>query len=173
MSISSRPDSISSPWLLSLNTSNWKQTVQEGSTDRVEFCAFVCEFEVEDAPEMWREIRGREEGKIRPNSFTNRINRNRIETIELSNYKDIVSPHRGSINSLQVLFSLIDCPICFTAIYFWLCYSGWFDRESVLVIGCIGCICSYIWYSASHWVRSWWAHSKAQVLICCWQATWI
>ncbi|KAJ0024081.1 hypothetical protein Pint_08645 [Pistacia integerrima] len=51
---------------------------------------------------MWKEIGGREVGKIRPNSFTNRIKSNRISTLQLSNYKDIVSPHKGSINSLQV-----------------------------------------------------------------------
>ncbi|KAJ9186832.1 hypothetical protein P3X46_002361 [Hevea brasiliensis] len=51
---------------------------------------------------MWREIRDREAGKTRPNSFTNRIKSNRIADLQLSNCKDIVSPHRGSINSLQV-----------------------------------------------------------------------
>ncbi|KAF2324261.1 hypothetical protein GH714_011374 [Hevea brasiliensis] len=51
---------------------------------------------------MWREIRDREAGKTRPNSFTNRIKSNRIADLQLSNCKDIVSPHRGPINSLQV-----------------------------------------------------------------------
>ncbi|EXB39828.1 DNA excision repair protein ERCC-8 [Morus notabilis] len=51
---------------------------------------------------MWREIGDREAGKIRPNAFANRFKRNRIESLQLSNHKDIVSAHRGSINSLQV-----------------------------------------------------------------------
>ncbi|XP_065846893.1 WD repeat-containing protein ATCSA-1-like [Euphorbia lathyris] len=51
---------------------------------------------------MWREIRDREAGKTRPFSFTNRLKSTRIADIQISNYKDIVSPHRGAINSLQV-----------------------------------------------------------------------
>ncbi|KAE8057057.1 hypothetical protein FH972_013778 [Carpinus fangiana] len=51
---------------------------------------------------MWKEIGDREAGKLRPKSFTSRIKSNRIRTLQLSNHKDIVSPHRGSINSLQV-----------------------------------------------------------------------
>lgn len=51
---------------------------------------------------MWKDIGYREMGKIRPNSFSSRIKSNRISNLQLSNNKDIVSPHRGSINSLQV-----------------------------------------------------------------------
>ncbi|XP_057504158.1 WD repeat-containing protein ATCSA-1-like [Actinidia eriantha] len=51
---------------------------------------------------MWKEIRERESGKLRPNSFSNRIRSNRNSSIQLSNYKEIVSPHRGAVNSLQV-----------------------------------------------------------------------
>ncbi|KAL5559176.1 hypothetical protein UlMin_035387 [Ulmus minor] len=51
---------------------------------------------------MWREIGDREAGKIRPNLFSNRVKWNRIKSLQLSNHKDIVSAHRGSINSLQV-----------------------------------------------------------------------
>lgn len=51
---------------------------------------------------MWREIGDREAGKIRPNSFSNRVKRNRIQSLQLSNHKDIVSSHRGSVNCLQV-----------------------------------------------------------------------
>ncbi|XP_062163174.1 WD repeat-containing protein ATCSA-1 isoform X2 [Alnus glutinosa] len=51
---------------------------------------------------MWKEIGDREAGKLRPKSFASRIKSNRIGTLQLSNHKDIVSPHRGSINSLQV-----------------------------------------------------------------------
>lgn len=53
---------------------------------------------------MWKDIGGREAGQIRPNSFANRVKSHRLSTLQLSNYKDIVSPHKGSINSLQVLF---------------------------------------------------------------------
>lgn len=51
---------------------------------------------------MWKEIGDREAGKLRPKSFANSIKSNRIRTLQLSNHKDIVSPHRGAINSLQV-----------------------------------------------------------------------
>ncbi|KAK8584958.1 hypothetical protein V6N13_138900 [Hibiscus sabdariffa] len=51
---------------------------------------------------MWKEIGDREMGKIRPNSFSSQIKSNRISNLQLSNNKDIVSPHRGSVNSLQV-----------------------------------------------------------------------
>ncbi|KAI9200459.1 hypothetical protein LWI28_008321 [Acer negundo] len=51
---------------------------------------------------MWKQIGGREAGQIRPNSFSNRVKSNRVSSLQLSNYKDIVSPHRGAVNSLQV-----------------------------------------------------------------------
>jgi hypothetical protein len=62
----------------------------------------VREVEEEDAWKMWKKIGDREAGILRPKSFANRIKSNRIRTLQLSNHKDIVSPHRGSINSLQV-----------------------------------------------------------------------
>lgn len=55
-----------------------------------------------DAWRMWKEIGDRERGILRPKSFTTRIKSNRIRTLQISNHKDIVSPHRASINSLQV-----------------------------------------------------------------------
>lgn len=57
---------------------------------------------VEDAPEMWREIRSREEGRLHPNPFSHRLQSRRISSLRLSNIKEFVSPHRGAINSLQV-----------------------------------------------------------------------
>ncbi|KAI5655189.1 hypothetical protein M9H77_32376 [Catharanthus roseus] len=51
---------------------------------------------------MWKEIGDRESGKLRPSSFTNRIKSSRESSLQLSNNKEIVSAHRGSINSLQV-----------------------------------------------------------------------
>ncbi|KAL8154051.1 hypothetical protein V2J09_011811 [Rumex salicifolius] len=51
---------------------------------------------------MWREIKNREMGKIGTNSFFHRIRSSRISSLQLSNHKDFVSPHRGAINSLQV-----------------------------------------------------------------------
>ncbi|XP_065635034.1 WD repeat-containing protein ATCSA-1-like [Quercus suber] len=51
---------------------------------------------------MWKEIGDRERGILSPKSFTTRIKSNRIRTLQISNHKDIVSPHRASINSLQV-----------------------------------------------------------------------
>ncbi|KZV31577.1 DNA excision repair protein ERCC-8-like [Dorcoceras hygrometricum] len=51
---------------------------------------------------MWKETRDREFGNLRPNSFVNRIATARLSSIQLSNYKEIVSSHRGSVDSLQV-----------------------------------------------------------------------
>ncbi|KAL6521846.1 hypothetical protein OROMI_031723 [Orobanche minor] len=51
---------------------------------------------------MWKEIREREFGNLRPNLFSTRISKSRVSSIQLSNYKEIVSAHRGSVNSLQV-----------------------------------------------------------------------
>ncbi|CAN0905695.1 WD repeat-containing protein ATCSA-1 [Linum grandiflorum] len=51
---------------------------------------------------MWREIADREAGKTRPNSFQSHIASGLSSDLQLSNHKDIVSPHRGSVNSLQV-----------------------------------------------------------------------
>lgn len=51
---------------------------------------------------MWKEIGDRQSGKLRPSSFITRIRSNRVSSLQLSNHKEIVSPHRGSINSLQV-----------------------------------------------------------------------
>ncbi|KAJ9567613.1 hypothetical protein OSB04_003579 [Centaurea solstitialis] len=51
---------------------------------------------------MWKEIGDRESGKLRPNSFITRIRSNRLSSLLLSNHKEIVSSHRGAINSLQV-----------------------------------------------------------------------
>ncbi|KAF7830543.1 WD repeat-containing protein ATCSA-1 [Senna tora] len=51
---------------------------------------------------MWKQIRDREEGKIRSESFAHRFKSNRIAQLQLSNYKDIVSPHKGAVNSLQI-----------------------------------------------------------------------
>ncbi|KAF6159767.1 hypothetical protein GIB67_030025 [Kingdonia uniflora] len=51
---------------------------------------------------MWKKVGEREVGKISPYSFANRIRSNRISSLDLSNYKEIVSVHRGAINSLQV-----------------------------------------------------------------------
>ncbi|XP_031404768.1 WD repeat-containing protein ATCSA-1-like [Punica granatum] len=51
---------------------------------------------------MWKEIESRESGKIRPHRFANRLKSRRVASLQLSNTKDIVSPHRGSVNSLQI-----------------------------------------------------------------------
>lgn len=69
----------------------------------------LIEIEIEfqkfkDAPNMdtWKNIKDRESGKLRPNSFANRIKSNRISQLKLSNNKELVSPHKGAINSLQI-----------------------------------------------------------------------
>nr|XP_043615601.1 WD repeat-containing protein ATCSA-1-like [Erigeron canadensis] len=51
---------------------------------------------------MWKQIRERETGKTSTKSFINRIRSFRSSSLLLSNHKDFLSPHRGSINSLQV-----------------------------------------------------------------------
>ncbi|XP_010499273.1 PREDICTED: DNA excision repair protein ERCC-8 isoform X1 [Camelina sativa] len=51
---------------------------------------------------MWQAIKDRETGRVRSNSFANRFKSRRASSLQLSNRKDFVSPHRGSVNSLQV-----------------------------------------------------------------------
>ncbi|XP_010460544.1 PREDICTED: DNA excision repair protein ERCC-8-like [Camelina sativa] len=51
---------------------------------------------------MWQAIKDRETGRVRSNSFANRFKSRRVSSLQLSNRKDFVSPHRGSVNSLQV-----------------------------------------------------------------------
>ncbi|KAI4389492.1 hypothetical protein MLD38_001714 [Melastoma candidum] len=51
---------------------------------------------------MWKEVEKRESGKIPPFSFSSRVRSRRAASLQLSNAKDIVSPHKGSVNSLQV-----------------------------------------------------------------------
>lgn len=58
----------------------------------------------EDAPGMWRGVRNRQEGRINPHSFARSVRTDRLSSLDLSNRKEIVSPHRGAINSLQVSY---------------------------------------------------------------------
>ncbi|KAH6781129.1 Transducin/WD40 repeat-like superfamily protein [Perilla frutescens var. hirtella] len=58
--------------------------------------------EIKDARTMWKETREREFGNLRPNLFSSRIFKSRVSSIQLSNSKEVVSSHRGSVNSLQV-----------------------------------------------------------------------
>ncbi|CAM8911308.1 unnamed protein product [Rhodiola kirilowii] len=51
---------------------------------------------------MWKYIADRESGTLRPNSFASRFKSTRVASIDLSNHKEFVSPHKGAINSLQV-----------------------------------------------------------------------
>ncbi|KAK1276566.1 Guanine nucleotide-binding protein subunit beta [Acorus gramineus] len=51
---------------------------------------------------MWEGFRKRESGEMRPRSFASRVRSGRIASIDLSNRKEVVSPHKGSVNSLQV-----------------------------------------------------------------------
>ncbi|CAH9144910.1 unnamed protein product [Cuscuta epithymum] len=51
---------------------------------------------------MWKENRDRESGKLRPNLYSSRVKLSRLASLQLSNHKEFVSPHRASINSLQV-----------------------------------------------------------------------
>ncbi|XP_014498711.1 DNA excision repair protein ERCC-8 [Vigna radiata var. radiata] len=51
---------------------------------------------------VWKQIRDREGGKVRANNFVNSIKSYRISQLQLANHKDIVSPHKGAVNSLQI-----------------------------------------------------------------------
>lgn len=51
---------------------------------------------------MWKELRDRESGAILPSSFSHRLRSHRVSSLELSNRKELVSPHKGAINSIQV-----------------------------------------------------------------------
>ncbi|KAI4321088.1 hypothetical protein MLD38_034509 [Melastoma candidum] len=51
---------------------------------------------------MWKEVEKRESGKISACSFSSHVKSRRAASLQLSNAKDIVSPHKGSVNSLQV-----------------------------------------------------------------------
>ncbi|KAK9109740.1 hypothetical protein Sjap_017800 [Stephania japonica] len=60
---------------------------------------WICD---EDALGMWKQLGDREVGELRPSSFAKGLKSTRIASLHLSNYKEIVSAHRGAINSLQV-----------------------------------------------------------------------
>ncbi|PKA66840.1 Dynein assembly factor with WDR repeat domains 1 [Apostasia shenzhenica] len=51
---------------------------------------------------MWKDVRDREAGSILPRSFASRVRSRRFAALQLSNHKEIVSPHHGAVNSLQV-----------------------------------------------------------------------
>lgn len=78
---------------------------------------------------MWKEIGDRQSGKLRPNSFISRIRSNRASSLQLSNHKEIVSPHRGAINSLQVFIFLL----YFTSSYLNLLFYSVFPEVNFLL----------------------------------------
>ncbi|XP_073000380.1 WD repeat-containing protein ATCSA-1 [Typha latifolia] len=51
---------------------------------------------------MWKEVRDREDGSLLPVSFAARVQSRRLSSLDLSNRKEILSPHHGAVNSLQV-----------------------------------------------------------------------
>lgn len=51
---------------------------------------------------MWKAVRDREANVLLPSSFASRIRSRRVASLDLSNHKEIVSPHNGAVNSLQV-----------------------------------------------------------------------
>ncbi|CAL9185585.1 unnamed protein product [Musa hybrid cultivar] len=51
---------------------------------------------------MWKEVRDREAGKLPPITFASRVRSRRVSALGLSNHKEIVSPHHGAVNALQV-----------------------------------------------------------------------
>lgn len=51
---------------------------------------------------MWKELRARQEGSLLPSSFLRRLRRRRFQSLNLSNTKEFITPHRGAINSLHI-----------------------------------------------------------------------
>ncbi|KAH9294346.1 hypothetical protein KI387_040448 [Taxus chinensis] len=51
---------------------------------------------------MWKEVKDRELGRIRPALLANRVQSRRICSLELANQKEIISAHKGAVNSLQI-----------------------------------------------------------------------
>lgn len=51
---------------------------------------------------MWKDLRKREVGDIHPITFSNAIRKRRISNLAISDYKEIVSPHYGGVNSLRI-----------------------------------------------------------------------
>ncbi|KAJ3677972.1 hypothetical protein LUZ60_001775 [Juncus effusus] len=51
---------------------------------------------------MWKDLRQREAGSLRPHSFSRRLFSGRVAALELSNRTDLLSPHLASVNSLQI-----------------------------------------------------------------------
>ncbi|XP_031500078.1 WD repeat-containing protein ATCSA-1 [Nymphaea colorata] len=51
---------------------------------------------------MWNEVVNRQLGRSRPSAFASRVRASRLSSIKLSNNKEIVSLHKGGVNTLQV-----------------------------------------------------------------------
>lgn len=51
---------------------------------------------------MWKEVKDRELGRIRPALLANRVQSRRICSLELANRKEIISAHKGAVNSIQI-----------------------------------------------------------------------
>ena len=51
---------------------------------------------------MWNMVQKREIGGIDPRSFSNLLKRRRAHSIQLASHKEIVSAHKGGVNSIQV-----------------------------------------------------------------------
>lgn len=58
------------------------------------------------APNMdtWKNIKDIRSGKLHPYSFADHIKSYRTLQLQLSNLKELISPNKGAINSLHVLF---------------------------------------------------------------------
>ncbi|XP_042405936.1 WD repeat-containing protein ATCSA-1 isoform X1 [Zingiber officinale] len=51
---------------------------------------------------MWKEVRDREAGKLPTSAFASRVRSRRLSALAICNHKEIISPHHGAVNSLQV-----------------------------------------------------------------------
>ncbi|KAJ3687434.1 hypothetical protein LUZ61_016598 [Rhynchospora tenuis] len=51
---------------------------------------------------MWKAIKEREDGSLRPSAFRKGVVSSRAASLHLSNSKEFISLHRGAINSLQI-----------------------------------------------------------------------
>ena len=137
---------------------------------------------IKDAPNMhthvWKQIRDREGGRVHANHFANSIKSYRTSQLQLANHKDIVSPHKGAINSLQVHTpthspsTVNSNPHLLSTLSNFTVKSDWFDRGKVSALRRLRCLSSRLRRSTIRLrrFRSSGRLLQTQVLICRWQA---
>lgn len=125
---------------------------------------------------VWKQIRDREAGKVHANHFANSIKSHRISQLQLANHKDIVSPHKGAVNSLQVHIptyppsTVNSNPHPLSTLSIFTVKSDWFDRGKVSALRRLRCLGSRLRRSTIRRFRSSARLIQTHVLICRWQA---